>query len=65
MFTVTNTVQSTTTNDAGEYANDPVDMVWYKGDSLVAAVSAVAQVASHHDSDPAWVVTRSVRIDFS
>ena len=44
-YTVTTTIQSRDTSNA------PVEMKWYWGDSLAAAIAAMAQAAVGHDEE--------------
>lgn len=64
-YTVIATIQTTLTDSEGEPTNAPVDVQWYKGDNLPAALAALVQCAVRYDDDPCYVMTHAVRMDIS
>lgn len=60
MMTVTQTIQSTQPG-----VHEPVDMNYYRGDSLAQAMSAMASAAADHDNDSQWVRVLSVTLTFN
>lgn len=63
MIRVTQTLIATTADGETFPSARPVEVQWYKGESLVKAASAVAQIMADSENKDGWAKTVSINVD--